>query len=108
LTPRPATAGKHDVRPDRNQFRHVFVNFVGISLAPANIDPHVATVDPAQFPQGLPEYRDAFFRFRLVRGTHEHADAPYLVGLLRTRCNRQRNHRATQDTEKFTPLHVRP
>jgi hypothetical protein len=33
---------------NRDQFRRVFANVVGIASTPAGVDPHVATVGPAQ------------------------------------------------------------
>ena len=82
---------------------------VGIARGPAGVDPHVAAVGPAQLLQPLQERRDAGLRFRIVRGRgHEHADAPHPLGLLRARRERPRSRRATENTEKFPPPHVRP
>ena len=61
-------SGEDDVRRERDQFRRVFANVVGIARAPAIVDPHVAAVGPAQLLQHLQERRDAGLRFRIVRG----------------------------------------
>ena len=53
---------------------------VGIARAPAIVDLHVSAVGPAQFLQLLHERRDAGFRFRIVRGRYENADAPHSLG----------------------------
>ena len=63
-----AASGQDDVRRERDQFRRVFANVVGIARAPAGVDPHVAAVGPAQFLQPLQERRDAGLAFRIVRG----------------------------------------
>ena len=57
---------------------------LGIAGAPANIDPHVAAIGPAQFLQALQECCEARLSFLIVRGhAHEHADAPHALALLR-------------------------
>ncbi len=43
-------------------------NALGIARAPADVDPHVAAVGPAQLLQPLQERRDAGLPFRIVRG----------------------------------------
>ena len=62
-----AASGQDDVRRERDQFRRVSANAVGIARAPAIVDPHVAAVGPAQLLQPLQERRDAGLRFRIVR-----------------------------------------
>ena len=42
-----ASSSQEDVRRERYQFRSVAAN-TGIAPGPADIDPHVAAVDPAQ------------------------------------------------------------
>ena len=102
--------GQDDVRRERDQFRRVFANAVGIARAPANVDPHVAAVGPAQLLQPLHERRDAGLMIpdRPRAAGHEHADAPHPLALLRARGKRPRRRRATEKTEKFPPPHVRP
>jgi hypothetical protein len=57
---RSSTAISHDdIRPERGQLRGVVADSVGISLAPADVDPHVAAIDPTQLLQRLPERRHA-------------------------------------------------
>ena len=64
---RPAS-GQDDVRRERDQFRRVSANAVGIARGPAVVDPHVAAVGPAQLLQPLQERREADVCFRIVRG----------------------------------------
>jgi len=64
--------------------------------------------------QALHERRDAGLPFRIVRGsTHEHADAPHPLKLLRTRRQRPRNRSAADErderpTFQLTALHRLP
>ena len=104
-----AASGQDDVRRERDQFRRVFANVVGIARGPAGVDPHVAAVGPAQLLQPLQERRDAGLCFRIVRGrVHEHADAPHPLGLLRARGERPRGRRAAEQRDELAPPHVRP
>ena len=48
-----ARTSHDDVRRERNQFRGVSAEVVGISRGPAGVDPHVAAVGPAQLLQAL-------------------------------------------------------
>ena len=57
-----------DIRRERDQFRRVSADVVGIARGPADVDPHVAAVGPAQLLQPLQERRDAGLYFRIVRG----------------------------------------
>ena len=66
--PTVALPGQDDVRRERDQFRRIFANAVGIARAPADVDPHVAADRPAQFLQPLQERRDAGLSFRIVGG----------------------------------------
>ena len=63
-----AASGQDDVRRERDQFRRVSANAFGIACAPADVDPHVAAVGPAQLLQPLQERREAGLTFRIVRG----------------------------------------
>jgi hypothetical protein len=79
-----------------NQFGSVFANAVGLARAPAGIDLDVTAVGPAQFQQALLEHREANLPLRIVRGdTHEHANAPHPLALLRARRERPRRCPAT-------------
>ena len=81
--------GQDDVGRERDQFRRVSANGVGIGRGPAGVDPHVAADGPAQQRQPLMERRDAGLKFRIVRGRgQEHADAPHALALLRARGER--------------------
>src|SRR5262249_25410487 len=91
---------------ERNQFRRVSANVVGIVRAPTIVDPHVAADGPAQFPEPLQERRIAGLCFRLVRGDGgKHADPPHPLRLLRARRQRPRGRRATEQRDELAPLH---
>ena len=59
--------GQDDVGCEREQFRRVRANAVGIARAPAIVDPHVAPVGPAQFLQRLQQCRDTGLPFWIAR-----------------------------------------
>src|SRR6516164_6650910 len=104
--------GQEDVRCERNQFQGVSARPVGIVLAPAEVDPHIAAIAPAQLLQGLLERREAGLTLRIVCGpAHEYADAPHTPALLRTRCERP-CHSAAEPGYQFSPpdgdWHVTP
>src|SRR5262249_17302929 len=75
---------------------------VGIAGTPANIDPHVAAIGPAQFLQALQERRKTRLCLLIIRGqAHEHADPPHLL-----RARRERPHRrAAEQRDELAPLH---
>src|SRR5262249_55523954 len=74
--------------------------------APTDVDPHCATVAPAQLLQDLLEGRDAGLSFRIVRGPiHEHADAPHPLRLLCARHERPRDSRAAEQRDQRAAHH---
>src|SRR5262249_15905897 len=70
------------------------------------IDPHVATVAPAELPERIEEHRDAILTFSigLPVGSDQQADAPHLLGLLRARRERPRG-RAAKKRDELAPSH---
>jgi hypothetical protein len=66
----------------------------------------VATVGPAQSLQRLSERGEASPCFRIVRGRHEHADAPHALGLLPTRHDWPSRRRG-ETRDKVAPPHGR-
>ena len=74
--------------------------------APADVDPYVATVGPAQLLQPLQKRCEADLALRIVRGRiHEHADAPHPLALLRARRERPCGRRAAEQRDELAPLH---
>jgi hypothetical protein len=89
-----------DVRRQCSQFRRLPAQVVGVGRG-ASVDPQVAAVAPAQLLQGLCERREAGLSFRVFRGPiREHADAPHLLALLRTRRERPRRRRAAEQRDE--------
>jgi hypothetical protein len=75
---------------------------------PANVDLHVATVDPAQFSQTLHERVDSCLSILdICRQAHQHADTPRSLRLLRARRKRPRRHAAEQ-CDELAPSHKTP
>src|SRR6516164_879096 len=97
--------GQHDIRGERDQFRRVLALVFDIVLAPARVDPRVATLAPAQLLQDLLERRDTYLTLWIVsRHVHEHANAPPALRLLRT--HRERPHRhAAEQRDELAPSH---
>ena len=76
-----------------------------IGTAPANFEPHVLAVGPAQLCQRLQECLEACLRVR-TKPAREHADSSHGLWLLRPR-NHWPGHRITDKSEKLSPPHVR-
>lgn len=95
----------YNVRRERDQFRCIFANALGIARTPAILDPHVAPDDPAQFLQPLKERREAGLIFRIVRRLgHEHADTPDAIRLLCAHGLRPSGCGAAKQSDKFAPF----
>jgi hypothetical protein len=79
-------AGCHDnVRRKRDQFFRVFASLHWIAASPSDFNPHIAAIDPTQLMQDFLEHSETGLLVRLACRTHEHADPPHLLALLRTR-----------------------
>src|SRR5262249_49606283 len=63
--------------------RRVFAVPLDIVLAPADVEPHIAAVAPAQLLEGLLEHPHGRRTLGGVARRHirQHADAPHLIGL---------------------------
>ena len=62
---------------------------------PADVDPHISTVSPAQLLHALLECREASLTLWVVGGpVHEYTDAPHPLRLLRARRHRPHNRAA--------------
>ena len=103
---RCAATSKDDVRRERDQFRRIPANALGIAGGPAIVNLHIAAVGPAQFLQPLHERSEACLPFRIVCcERHEHADAPHALALLRTCGKRPSGCRAPEQRDELAPLH---
>src|SRR6516164_9452829 len=106
--PRSTAHGQDDIRRERDQFHRVFARVLDSACGPAIINPHVASIGPAQLLQALPERLSLGLSYRIVSGpAHEHADPPHPLRLLRAsrewpRC------RATKRANELAPPHVLP
>ena len=95
-----------DVRRERDQFRRVSANFVGLAGGPARLDPRVAADAPAQQRQPLQERPDANLEFRIIRSSRQkYPDAARGLALLRARRERPRRRRAAEQRDELAPLH---
>jgi hypothetical protein len=92
---------------ERDQFRRVAAKALGIAGGPARIDPHVASIGPAQLLQCLDECYEAGLPSGIVCGqSHENTDPPLPVALLRKRCERP-NARTANECDELAPSHCR-
>ena len=76
--------GEDDIWRERDQFGCVLAGQCCIAVGPADIDPHVAAVGPAQLCQTLPKCRHAVLHVYTI-GAAQHADASHALALLRAR-----------------------
>src|SRR6516165_180681 len=101
-----SASGQDDIRRQRDQFRREFANVIGIACAPTVVDLHIPADGPAQLLQSLMESREARLTFRIIGGEiHEHADAPYPLGLLRARRERPRDGCAGEQRDELATFH---
>src|SRR5262249_25754113 len=80
-----------------------------VSLAPANVYPDIATVQPTELAERLIEHCEVGPTDRIAFGIRRHhADAPHAVALLRPRRDRPRRRRvATKEREEGAAVHRR-
>jgi hypothetical protein len=77
---------EQQVRRERDQFRSLRVEGLAVSDRVAIIDVEVATDDPTEISKRLNDDRVTVLRFRiLLRQTHQPADPPHSIVLLRSR-----------------------
>src|SRR5262249_54122797 len=67
-----------------------------------SVDPQIATVHPAQFTQLIDKRCELRLGFRI---THQHADPPHPLGLLRARRERPGCRRAAEQRDELSPPH---
>src|SRR5262249_35736869 len=103
---RDATSSQNYIGCERNQFRRLFANALGIAHGPAIFDARVAAVGPTKLLQALRESGEPGLTFRIIGGEiHEHADAPHRLALLRARRERPRCRRAAEQRDEGAPPH---
>src|SRR5262249_14529054 len=104
---RGGACGQDHVRRERNQFRRIFAQPIGIAQAPPILDAHVSAVGPASFLQALYEGITAGQPFRIVRSqdAHEYTYAPRSLALLRPRRERPRGCRAAEQRDERASPH---
>jgi hypothetical protein len=77
----------------------VLAQGIGIGRCPANVNPHVAAVDPTQLLQRLKECPSTGLILGIVRGAgHKQADGPHPVGLL-SNCGDRPNNRPAEKSD---------
>jgi hypothetical protein len=87
------------------QFGRLLAGFVRAAAGPANFDPHVAAVDPAQLREAILKRGQARLSDRIVDAHgHQHANAPHPIVLSACR-DRPKCHRTAEKRDEFPPLH---
>src|SRR5262249_6922123 len=81
-----------DVRFQIHQLGCVSPPAIGIGTGPAQLDPDIVAVDPAELLEALLERRDKGLPFGIPLRTaaRQETDPTHLIGLLRPRCERPR------------------
>src|SRR5262249_50310446 len=96
-----------NIRRDRDQFRSMAANAVGVGGGPAGVELHVATNRPARLLQPLRKRRDAGLHYGIIRGErHKHANAPHPARLLPARRERPRSRCAAEQRDELAPSQV--
>ena len=75
-----------------------------VTASPAIVDADVAAFYPSQFLKPLLQPFDPSLSFCVIRDTHEHANAPRPLGLLRARRERTRGRRAAEQRDELASL----
>src|SRR5262249_2478524 len=96
-----------DVRFQIHQLGCVSPPAIGIGTGPAQLDPDIVAVDPAELLEALLERRDKGLPFGIPLRTaaRQETDPTHLIGLLRLRHKRPRRCRATDKRDERATFH---
>src|SRR5262245_47270112 len=78
-----------------------------VARTPAIDELDVAALYPAEGVKGLLENHDPRLSFRVIRNSHQYANAPHAIRLLRAGSKRK-SRRAAQKDHELTPVHRGP
>ncbi len=76
-----------------------------VARTPAIDELDIAALGPAQGLKCLPEYRDPRLSFQVIRDSHQNANPPHAIKLLRVDSKRP-SHRAAQKGHEVASLHI--
>src|SRR5215510_3169260 len=97
--------GEDRIWRQTDQFCDVRPQYFGISGAPALIDLDIAALGPPQLSKHLPKRRETDLRIRIALfASHQHADAPHRLALLRARRERP-SCRAADERDELAAFH---
>src|SRR5262249_49094185 len=94
-----------DFRRKRDQFLRVSANPRRIAATPSDFKLHIVIFGPTQLMQQLHKHRETSLSVCRFGRTHEHADLPYALALLRARKERPRRRAAQHRHELASPHH---
>src|SRR5438045_2400915 len=81
-----SSVSEDDLRREPHKLYRILAREHDVTAGPTPRDCQVAPLGPAQFRKSLPEYRDPRLSERVILAdSHEHADPPRPLGLLRAR-----------------------
>src|SRR5262249_60523682 len=82
--------------------------FIRVEAGPPLFDPNMPPGDPARLREPLQKRPDPGLKFRIVRGCRQqHADPPHALALLRSRPDRPRRRRATEQRDELAAHDLR-
>src|SRR6266540_641860 len=97
--------GEHRIWRRADQLCDVRPQCFGISGGPPLIDLDIAALGPPQLSKHLPKRRETDLRIRIALfASHQHADAPHPLGLLRARRQWPRG-RAAEQRDELAAVH---
>jgi hypothetical protein len=97
--------GQDHVRAQIEQLVGELARMRRVARTPAIDELDIAALYPAQRVKGLLENHDPRLPFRVIRNSHQYANAPHAIRLLRARRERQ-GAGAADKCDKFPPLHL--
>src|SRR4029453_6786752 len=98
-------AGHDYVRRHADQFSCKGASLVGIAPSPTIVDLDIASLNPAKVFEASPQRRNIGLSLRIALGvSHEHANAPHPLSLLRARRERPGGRCAAGHSDELAPL----
>src|SRR5262249_43018421 len=98
--------GHHYVGHHGDQLSCKGASLVGIAASPTIVDLDIASFNPTQVLEASQQRCDIGLGLRITLGvSHEHADAPHPLSLLRARRERPYRSRAAEQRDELAPSH---
>src|SRR5262249_38943433 len=96
---------KNDGWSKRDELCRIGAQLIAITRRPTIVDSDVAAIDPTQFLQARPERRNIGLPSGVALGeSHQHADPPHPLALLRA-CRERPRRRSAEKRDELAALH---